>query len=577
MPKKIFSVIICIFFVISLAGITSPKNIEAAEVKLNKKKIILKVGEKYNLKLKNSNGTIKWKSSNNDVVKVKNGKLTAKTEGKATITAKYKGKKYKCTVTINGYNQKGLQNMVKRAKEFFYHDVKIKEELESEIQIKNEIVPSYYMDDEMAFYVLNHDGKSMRFFMEIIGKPDENGRYPLYIALHGGGGGGEEAAEINNTYWIDMFDYYKPDIENGIYVCCRGITDTWDLHFQEDSYILYDRLIEELILNYNADPNKVYLLGFSAGGDGVYQISPRLADRFAAVNMSSGHPNGVLLLNLANCPIVLQAGIRDYYSESAMRSVRAAEFEKILFDYSKKYGFGYEHKVFIHVPEGHNFIDNEDIDTSVLKNPEIFAKRAVEENLLDAFLEVLQKSNNDESAEEDESEDREAFVTNLSYAYYDDEIKNKEMYKFVTEILGLETVESNTSAVKNVSQFIRNPAPLKIVWDLSTRARNREKVSFYWLKADQSVNKGIITAEYDPTANTIKVEPDADVNGDFAILFHPALIDVNRPVTIKTGDISYSVKVNPTEAYFINSMIENGDPELACIDQILYSTVINQR
>ena len=33
------------------------------------------------------------------------------------------------------------------------------------------------------------------------------------------------------------------------------------------------------------------------------QLAPRLADRFAAVNMSSGHPNGVSLLNLANCPI----------------------------------------------------------------------------------------------------------------------------------------------------------------------------------------------------------------------------------------------------------------------------------
>ena len=60
-----------------------------------------------------------------------------------------------------------------------------------------------------------------------------------------------------------------------------GISDTWDLHFQEDSYPLYDRLIQNMIYTCNADPNRVYLLGFSAGGDGVYQILPRMADRFA--------------------------------------------------------------------------------------------------------------------------------------------------------------------------------------------------------------------------------------------------------------------------------------------------------
>ena len=129
---------------------------------------------------------------------------------------------------------------------------------------------------------------------------------------------------------------------------CRGITDTWDLHFQEKSYPLYDILLQNMIYTHDADPNRVYLLGFSAGGDGVYQILPRMADRFAAGNMSSGHPNGVSLLNLANCPISIQAGIRDYYSRSAKRSVRAAEFEKTLTGYSKYYDLGYEHKVLIH-------------------------------------------------------------------------------------------------------------------------------------------------------------------------------------------------------------------------------------
>jgi poly(3-hydroxybutyrate) depolymerase len=43
------------------------------------------------------------------------------------------------------------------------------------------------------------------------------------------------------------------------------------------------------------NPDKVYLLGYPAGGDGVWQLAPRMADRFAAAAMMAGHPNGASL------------------------------------------------------------------------------------------------------------------------------------------------------------------------------------------------------------------------------------------------------------------------------------------
>ena len=138
-------------------------------------------------------------------------------------------------------------------------------------------------------------------------KPD--GGYPLYIALHGGGG---EPAEFNNNSWERMQKNYLPSIHSGVYVVPRGVTNTWDMHFQPESYVMYDRLIENMILFEPVNPDKVYLLGYSAGGDGVYQIAPRMADRWAAVNMSAGHPNSVHLQNLACLPIALQAGQNDH-------------------------------------------------------------------------------------------------------------------------------------------------------------------------------------------------------------------------------------------------------------------------
>ncbi len=455
-----------------------------------------------------------------------------------------------------------VRAMTEDAREAFYQNSGLRDELASEIETWSEVLPTAnYEAEEREFYILTHEGKCMRFFMEVIGEPDENGRYPLYITLHGGGGGPEEG---NNDEWITMSYYYKGAVGSGIYVACRGITDTWDLHFQDDSYPLYDRLIEAMIVLHNADPDRVYLLGFSAGGDGVYQVSPRLADRFAAVNMSSGHPNGVSLLNLANCPICLQAGIRDWYDEDAMRSVRAAEFDETLSGFREKYGFGYEHRVFIHVPAGHNYADNEDRDSVVLASPAQFAERAADSDALNVFLEVLEECGLGRD------------VSELSYyPCGDSEVFDIGITAAVTETLGLETKTENTNAVAYVSQFTRDPAPARIVWDLSTRARAREKNSFYWLEADPSVDRGVITAEYDAASNTITVEKDAEVNGDFAILFNPSLVDVSRPVTIRTGEIELTVRVNPSEEFLRDSILENGDPALGCVGKIMYSDVVS--
>ncbi len=199
------------------------------------------------------------------------------------------------------------------------------------------------------------DGHQMRYHLDIRGEADENGLYPLYIALHGGGG--VDAAVYNDSEWCAMAEYYSRSVKNGIYVVPRGMEDVWNLHFLEESYPMYDRLIEDMVLLKNADPNRVYLLGFSAGGDGVYAVAPRMADRFAAVNMSSGHPNGVSLLNTANLPFEIQTGIRDFYSEGALRSVRNAEIESVLNGYQEEYGGPYTHRVLVHVPNGHNYGD----------------------------------------------------------------------------------------------------------------------------------------------------------------------------------------------------------------------------
>lgn len=72
-----------------------------AKPKLNKTKISLTRTKTYTLKLKNAKTSkITWSTSKKSVASVYLGKVTALKKGTATITAKYKGKKYKCKVTV---------------------------------------------------------------------------------------------------------------------------------------------------------------------------------------------------------------------------------------------------------------------------------------------------------------------------------------------------------------------------------------------------------------------------------------------------------------------------------------------
>ena len=70
-------------------------------VKLSRKKLELKVGQKKQLFLRNAAGKITWKSKDSDIAKVgRKGVVRARKSGKTTIVAKFAGKKYKCKVHV---------------------------------------------------------------------------------------------------------------------------------------------------------------------------------------------------------------------------------------------------------------------------------------------------------------------------------------------------------------------------------------------------------------------------------------------------------------------------------------------
>ena len=197
---------------------------------------------------------------------------------------------------------------------------------------------------ELSEKVFRDGQLEMPYDFQIYGEKPSTGR-SLWISLHGGGGAPKQ---VNDQQWQNQKKLYKP--EEGIYLAPRAPTNTWNLWHEPHIDRLFNKLVESLIATQDVNPNKVYILGYSAGGDGVYQMAPRMADYWAAAAMMAGHPNGVSLLSLRNVPFALQVGAND---SAYNRNKVATEYGEALQKLQKNDPGGYENLVKIHEGKGH--------------------------------------------------------------------------------------------------------------------------------------------------------------------------------------------------------------------------------
>lgn len=203
---------------------------------------------------------------------------------------------------------------------------------------------------EMKARKLSEGDLEMPFYYKIFGKAPVGGR-SLYISMHGGGGAPKR---VNDEQWENQKRLYR--LEEGVYLVPRAPTDTWNLWHQAHIDRMFGRLIENMIVFEGVNPNRVYLMGYSAGGDGVYQLAPRMADRFAAAAMMAGHPNETSPVGLRNIAFTIHVGGRDAgYNRNKIADQWAEKLAKL----READRGGYEHLVKIYPDKGH-WMDRED-------------------------------------------------------------------------------------------------------------------------------------------------------------------------------------------------------------------------
>ncbi|MGF7080734.1 hypothetical protein [Mucilaginibacter sp. UYCu711] len=158
---------------------------------------------------------------------------------------------------------------------------------------------------EWAAHQIQYKNFAMKFTTQIFGDKPAGGR-SLYISLHGGGG---TAPRVNDQQWENQKKLYK--LKEGVYFVPRSPVDAWNMWHDYPMDELLTEVIKSEIVMDDVNPDKVYVMGYSAGGDGVFQLAPRLPDYWAAASMMAGHPGDAQILNLKNLPFMAFVGGKD--------------------------------------------------------------------------------------------------------------------------------------------------------------------------------------------------------------------------------------------------------------------------
>jgi transglutaminase-like putative cysteine protease len=200
--------------------------------------------------------------------------------------------------------------------------------------------------EELAAKEIKLGDKTLKWMEKSFGDAPD-GKHSLWITLHGGGQGTEEE---NDRNWKGYFGRYEFP-PGSINAAPRAPANTWDMWHVKWVDDLLDRLIADMILQRGVDPNRVYLIGYSAGGDGVYQLAPRMADRFAAATMCAGHPNQVTPEGLRNLPFFLYMGGED---SAYNRNKVVVEFSAKIDALQQADPKGYPHRLTVYFGLAHN-------------------------------------------------------------------------------------------------------------------------------------------------------------------------------------------------------------------------------
>lgn len=148
---------------------------------------------------------------------------------------------------------------------------------------------------------------TMPFTLEKVGRKPAKG-WPVILSLHGGG---TAPKALNDGQWRNQQTRYKALLKDCVYIAPRGPRDREPWH--PYMFPCLEKLIATMIRHGEADPDRIYLMGYSEGGYACFRVLPGLVDRFAGI-AAGGAADDLALApaeNLAHVAFDLQVGELD--------------------------------------------------------------------------------------------------------------------------------------------------------------------------------------------------------------------------------------------------------------------------
>lgn len=128
-------------------------------------------------------------------------------------------------------------------------------------------------------------GKRYDYQVYVPREHDAGQKWPVIVSLHGGGRQGSDGLRPTEVGWAARIRADRTRYPVIVVFPQAAVGSSW---IDREMADLVDAQLEKTIAEFNGDPDRVYLTGFSMGGSGVYRMAYRWPERFAALAVFAG-------------------------------------------------------------------------------------------------------------------------------------------------------------------------------------------------------------------------------------------------------------------------------------------------
>jgi dienelactone hydrolase len=162
-----------------------------------------------------------------------------------------------------------------------------------------------------------HQQDSTEYYLYAPSHLQPGKKYPVVLVMHGCCGA-DYHATLRNTVdpIVRMWHNFGANTQSILtYIVAPATSRGWQQHFSA-----LKKVLDDLVAHHDADPQRVYVTGFSMGGDGAFRIIQQYPHYFAAAITMGMRFRGDSTL-VKDIPIWSNQGETDYFSRALRKNI----------------------------------------------------------------------------------------------------------------------------------------------------------------------------------------------------------------------------------------------------------------